>query len=447
MSGNSQLTADLAGKFGSRLVDSKLYPFHLAVSYLNGSKECCLVLEELQSSHPLTLRKLYVNDLGHTVLDHIMMAVLKAHTSCLPSVVDPVFKREKRFEGEDIDVCGRWDADSDCVRTLLAKGVASIPFKWKHVFCHTSVQAVCHCIGTIFGPDWAPDINLRSGLFVKRCLHCGLKMELLPLHALVLIGLHLCVSGCEGETLFGLLATLLCLLRNGANPLLKTELSLQAILNKEQLDECDHEMLYPVQLAEKVPASLTSKFPKELRTGWQLFCNILKHSHKSHKTNISRAQRSTSMETEVENEFNDLIDYSEDDMSIDGSQDADISHRCDLGHINYFGDSGTLAPLWAAVQTELLTYRRLKEGDSRISQDFDMAALTESFIKGTQINIPFYEKGMLKPFCSCGEFRNAVPACPTTEDATTQYLSNLEDWGRSSFINCPEMREDYWRHY
>ena len=129
--------------------------------------------------------------------------------------MDSAFQKEKRFEGEDVDICGRWDADSDCVRKLLAEGTSRIPFKWKHLFCHTSAQALCHCIGIIYGPCWGPDINFQSGLYVRRCLHCGLKMELKPLHALVLTGLRLCLSGCKDETLFGLLAVLLfCISRD-----------------------------------------------------------------------------------------------------------------------------------------------------------------------------------------------------------------------------------------
>jgi hypothetical protein len=55
-----------------------------------------------------SVRKRYTNHLNHTVLDDFMMAILKAHTSCLPSVVDDAFKKEPRFAGEEVDIYGRW---------------------------------------------------------------------------------------------------------------------------------------------------------------------------------------------------------------------------------------------------------------------------------------------------------------------------------------------------
>ena len=86
-----------------------------------------MILDTILGVFPRALRKLFVNDLGHTILDQLMIAILKAHSSCSPGVVDPIFKKAKRFEGEDVDICGRWDADSGCIRQLLVKGDASIP--------------------------------------------------------------------------------------------------------------------------------------------------------------------------------------------------------------------------------------------------------------------------------------------------------------------------------
>ena len=444
MSGNSELVADLIQEIGKDIVDSKLYPFHLAISHLKGAKDCCLVLGELLLNYPPSLRKLFVNDLGHTVLDQVMIAILKAHTSCQPNVVDSAFKKEKRFEGEDVDICGRWDADSDCMRTLLAEGIARTPFEWKHVFCHTSAQTICHCIGINHGPSWGPDVNSQSGLFVRRCLNCGLKMELKPLHALVLTGLHLCLSGCEGETLFGLLAVLLCLLRYGADPLLKAQLSLQALLGSEHAEDCNHEELYPIQLAERVPDSLTKTWSDEVRTGWQLFCNVLRYAHAHRKSMVSQDPGRDPREREKDHGFNDFIDYSEDDVSTEGSEinNEDIVEDCyTCGGMNFFGDDKVLPSLWAAVQTELLTYRRLEVGNEWISQNFDMAALDESF-RANRIAVPFLKEGMMRPFCNCGEFKGAARACPTIQDATAYYFSNLEDWNRSNFINCAET--EYW---
>ena len=430
MSRNLSLVTDISGQ--NRVDVTGLYPFHLAVSYLDGSKTCCSILNELEHTNMRSLRKVYINDIGHTILDQIMITILKAHTSCVPSVVDAIFKKEKRFEGEDVDICGRWDSDSECIRTLLANGTPNIPFEWKHMFCHTSVQTICHCIGTVFGPYWSPDINTPSGLFTRRCLHCGLKLQLLPLHTLILVGLHLSQSGCKDETLFGILACLLCLLNNGANPLLKANISVQALLDNEEGNECSHEELDPAELAKKIPTSLMSMWSRELSTGWQVICNVLKYSQAEWKVNP----------------FDKFIVYTEDEMSADEevSDQEYLPAFCPGCHLqkNFFGENRILASLWAAVQTELLTYRRLKEGDEWISPHFNMHSLNEGLIVSGKVDVALVQKNMMKAFCNCGEFEGAEPACPIVDDAAVYYFSNLDDWNRTTFIESPDERGKYW---
>lgn len=451
MSRNIELTFDLLDK--NEVEDNfdvaMLYPFHLAVTYLNGSRTCCGLLDLLECKLPRSLRKLYVNELGHTVLDQLMITILKAHTSCLPSVVDVTLKKEKRFEGEEVDICGRWDADSDCVRTLLANGNSHIPFEWKHMFCHTSVQTICHCIGTVFGPDWSPDINAPSGLFVRRCLRCGLKLQLLPLHTLVLVGVHLSCSGCKNETLFGILSCLLCLLSNGANPLLKANVSVQALLGSEDIEECSHEEVDPAELAEKVPTGLTSTWSREIGTCWQVFCNVIRRSQAEWKDRPSK-RRAIPDEREHNEEFDTFIRYTEDNMSIDEetSQEHYLPTDCpdNDAHSNFFGVDRSLASLWAAAQTELLTYRRLEEGDECISPNFNMYTLNEGLISRGEVDIALVKKEMMKPFCGCGQFLEAVLACPIVDDAAAYYFSNLDDWNRTTFIHSPEERAYHWFH-
>ncbi|KAF6228030.1 hypothetical protein HO133_007758 [Letharia lupina] len=215
MSRNVNLVIDLLEEIGENVDITGLYPLHLAGRYLDGSKTCCNVLDALD--HPRSLRKIYVNDLGHPVLDQLMITILKAHTSCLPSVVDVIFKKDKRFEGEDVDICGRWNADSDCVRTLLANGPSGIPFQWKYM----------------------------------------------------------------------------------------------ALLGNEDVDECSHEEMDPVELAMKVPASSSSMWSRELSTGWQVLTIVLRHSQAEWKARPSR-RRSNSNEREDEHEFSTFIEYGED---------------------------------------------------------------------------------------------------------------------------------------
>ena len=250
----------------------------------------------------------------------------------------------------------------------MASGASIIPFEWKHMFCHTSIQAIFHSIGSIFAVGLGTNINAPSGLFGRRCSHCGLKLELLPLHTLVLVGLHLSRSGCKGENLFGILACLLCLLKYGANPLLKAELSVQALLGDEEVNGCSHEELDPAELAEKVADSLVSMWSKRVSTGWGVFCKVLRSSQATWRVQPSR-RRPTSEEMEYKTRFN-TFGHSEDKTSTN-KEESNCQYlpvKCPdfTDHTNYFGGNNILAPLWAAVQTELLTYRRLKEGDEWI---------------------------------------------------------------------------------
>lgn len=121
-------------------------------------------------------------------------------------------------------------------------------------------------------------IDTPSGLFMRRCSHCGLKLQLLSLHTLVLVGLHLSRSGCKNKTLFDILACLLCLLSYGANPTLTANISLQALLGNEEVDECSHQELDPAEPAEKVLTSLKTMLSQELSIGWQVICNVIRRS-------------------------------------------------------------------------------------------------------------------------------------------------------------------------
>ena len=443
MSRNVTLMNDLLAQVGRRRLDvSRLYPFHLAINYLDGSKTCCTILNGLRNSFPIYHRKYYVNELGYTLLDQLMIAILKAHTSCLPSVVDMIFKKEKRFEGEDVDICGRWDADSDCVRTLLAMGKSAIPFEWKDMFCHTSVQTICHCI-RIISCDLGDDGSTPSGLFVRRCLHCGLKLQLLPLHTLVLVGLHLSRSGCKDENLFGILACLLCLLSGGANPLLKASISVQALLGNDEGSECSHEELDPAELAEKATTTVESMWSRELGIGWQIICNVLRRSQVAWGIISSNNEIEYDSESEYDSE-NTFHEDPEDVMDTDEEANqehcipADCNDFDDDDHENYFEGDNTLATLWAAVQTELLTYRRLEEGDPWISPNFNMRTLNEGLVSGGKVDVGLVQKGMMKRFCSCGKFSRAAHVGPMLDDAAAYYFANLDDWNRTTFIPFEE---------
>ncbi len=394
----------------TNFADTGIYPLHLSTSFLDGSKTCCNLLGAALNSmaETLSIEKLYVDNHGHTVLDNLMISILKAHTSCRPISVNDKFAKLKRFAGEEVDICGRWDADSDCVRDLFAEGCSTIPIEWKHMFCHTSVQTICHCIERLFGPKFAPNINAPSGLFTKYCQACGMRLQLLPLHSLVLTTVHLAKSGCPGENLFGMLACLVCLLANGANPAANAFISLDALTNPDKDAHCDHENLDPVQLAERISTFVMAGCAEEVKLGWQVFYSVLKYARDGRRSQ----SKPTSNRKDRDQDFDILFEFSGDETYNNGDSDADSMDTqsdidedfCDDLKENPYGQSKAIGTLWAAIQTELVTYRRLTETDPWISRYFDMRSLLNGINNGGIISIPLVEEDMIVPYCLCGRF-------------------------------------------
>lgn len=182
---------------------SEIHAFDPTTSYLDGSKACCLILGSLCAS---SLQRLALpNRLDHSPFDNLMLTILRSNTSLAPDMVDSAFRGQKRFPGEEVDICGRWDAGSECYRQLLELGMPSVPLEWKHKFCHTSIQVICYSIRMLVG-KWPRFLASESGLFVRHCDNCGLKLKLSPLHILILIILSLVEYGFQDEDRFGMLA-------------------------------------------------------------------------------------------------------------------------------------------------------------------------------------------------------------------------------------------------
>jgi hypothetical protein len=373
-----------------------------------------------------------------------MIAIFKSHTSCLPVTVDDAFKKLNQFDGEEVGICGRWDADSPCVRELLAEGKSSIPFSWKHMFCHTSIQTICHCIGTIFYPRYAPDVNTPSGLFMKTCAHCGMKLHLGPLHTLVLTAFHLARRGCDGENLFGMLACLVCLLVNGANPLQKAHITMEALLGVDTADHCTHQDLDPFEFLKKIPRRLFSTWTENVLLGFEVFSRILQYAQEERVRVSLEAQRRRRRSNR--NDFSAFIEYGDDDDEIsveDYSSDEDSEeiddHYCSHRRpTNFYCESEDIGILWASIQTELLTYRQLKTGDPWLSENFNMQFLLNGISSGRGISIPLVNNEMMGPFCICGTFFDTLDnagVCLRVSEVSAYHFSNVEDWDRCAFIN------------
>jgi hypothetical protein len=422
-----------------------LFPYHLATSYLDGSRTCCNIFTTLVSDLAVSRDDInvdFTNSLGHSVLDNLMITVLRSHTSLKPNEIDDTWDQETRFVGQEVDICGRWDADSECVRRLYARGRTTIPFSWKHKFCHTSAQTICHCISVI-----APAVGrllgfcTESGLFLKHCSGCGLKLQLYPLHALVLVAFHLAQHGCEGEDLFGILACLLCILRHGANPLRTAHISLSALRIRDDSSSCDHTELGPESLAETLESLFSSTWSKEISAGWQIIRFVLNSSMKEW-IRIQKAFKGDRRDTHITTDGSEL---NEDPVDMDDLEWNTHRYfeecRSMCPSENYFGESRVLGVLWAAVQTELLTYRRREEDDPWTSDNFNMQDLLLSLKTRDQIGVKLVQDNMMKSYCKCGTFIQGNGYCATAEDACAFYFSDLEDedCGRMTFIDMPEV--------
>lgn len=219
------------------------------------------------------IKKVPRNTLGFTVSDNLMITIIKGHTSTTPGFVHSALSKETSFTGEEVDICGRWDADSECYKPLIASGTSSIPLDWKHKFCHTAAQTICHVIGSIKFDEG--DLDIASGLFLRRCFNCGQEIQLLPLYSLVATAFQLAQYGCEGEDLFGVIAVLLCLLSLGGKPRLKYHISLPAVFGENDPGNCSHEEVSPLELAERAPTATVEIWDSPAQTGWQLFCYAL----------------------------------------------------------------------------------------------------------------------------------------------------------------------------
>lgn len=113
---------------------------------------------------------------------------------------------------------------------------------------------------------------------------------------------------------------------------------------------------------------------------------------------------------------------------------------------NLFCGSGLLGGIWASVQTELLTYRRIAEGDPWVSSRCSLDRLLMGLEEGVgAARLPFHEESMIKEFSVCGWFVGAEdPFCAHAEEVSNEYMMNMEDWNRTAFIDSTENRWEIW---
>jgi hypothetical protein len=442
MGRNASLLYDLLQKAEEvKLAPSNLNPLHLATSYLDGSKACCLILKELFRHAPIEwlarTKNNSINDFSHTILDNLMITILRNHTSVSPGTVDNALRSRHLFIGQEVDICGRWDADSQCYQELLLSGKSTIPLKWKHKFCHTSAQAIYHCIAELNYN--AVDLDAPSGLFLNYCSHCGAKLQLSSLHTLVMTSFYLATAGCQDEDLFGMICCLFSLLACKVDPRMTSEISLAILLDAQEGDTCNHQEYTPAEFAECLGNKILSMCPELTKTGWQVLCHILcvaeevRDVFRSEIDSESESGRASQSDSENESEGN-----STDSIFLLSCLHYDYDDR----DLRVLGKDITLGHLWAAAQAELLSHRRQREEDPWTSEKFDLPGVLKCLKERAIPSIPLVKESMMEPYCACGFFEGCfawVP--PTREQACSSYISNMNQYSRETLIEDWVVRE------
>ncbi|KAK5101483.1 hypothetical protein LTR24_000539 [Lithohypha guttulata] len=359
-----------------------IHPLHIATSYLDGGRTCCLIIAELCAFLRFKgrYRDCITNEHGHTVLDNIFLSVLRSHSNAPLSVVEGSLGERARYAGSEVDICGRWSADSHCYRILLASGERTIPPTWKHKFCHTSIQAVCHTISILLRALPTSTIK-QSGLFRHTCPNpsCGRRMQLGALHALVVVAMFLATYGCADEDLFGIIACYLCMTRAGVDPLEEACLSAPQILGFQTDDICIHAEMTPSELATQLREKLSSiTFGNAVTTGWNCLVTIMRMAE-------SAGRRQTRMTSSDSNDSNsnsafgdegspavavgktptvvdvDAVDCDEDPLHHDYQEEHALSRiefgggcyecedRAHRGDLHFFLHESGLGHAWAAI--------------------------------------------------------------------------------------------------
>lgn len=416
VSGNCDLLEVLCVAFDSpdQLADfvSSLHPFHLAAAFLSGRYPCCHVLQVLQAF--IAPSQHNIDNFGHTILDAFVVTILRSHTRVDPSEVSQSFRSEGRFPGEDKDICGRWDVETPIIRELHRHGHVRIPENWKHPFCHTSVQAICHSLTVIYGAPDSPDINTMSGLFVRQCTKCGLRGRLGPLHLLAVVAFHMVQRGMEGETLFGVLATTVCLLSLSADSCLKVQVILDDAQGSEKHHTCHHPSVSPAELMLVLEGRARGRWSKELRDGWDCLYQTL-----------GRAEQ-----------FPAAPKWSKDwdqDIDWDCEWPQGWKSRCDPEGKDFMHQSMTnfacieprIGRLWATIQTEILTYRRLGAEEPWLSGNFSLKDAVVWLRGGSEeLKMPIVSK--MACHSKCGWFHEAQdPFFPLESDVVQEQISNF----------------------
>lgn len=410
---------------------------HLATSYLDGRSTCCLIVLELANfvvDFPSSATRRLVNNAGHTLIDNVLLVILRSHANVSLSTINPKLGKQARFSGQEVDICGRWTATSVHWRSLLASGQSQIPVHWKHKFCRTSAQAICHSLGILL--RCLPFLcDQESGLFSQRCVNvtCGQSLTLGPLHTIVMTGFFLVRFG-RPEDLFGIVACFLCLVDAGVDPLLVKELSVVQILGLMSDGDCDHEQQTAAQFARDVFNELHRWNSSQVSiTGFAALVVIMEEVEQS------RLAYDHGTDEDVADLDSGLFPFEcgEDYM---GAPPCTF-YRRDEQHA--FGRSSKLGHVWTIIQAELTSPRGRTEESQSLSSSIHTRRFLSILTDDVKPNFSEFNLGIPTGYCRCGRFDHAIPGLPNADnifvDVSLDLGDDAEAWARTSIIEAIDL--------
>jgi hypothetical protein len=244
---------------------------------------------------------------------------------------------------------------------------------------------------------------------------------------------HLATQGTKDEDLFGILACALCLISRGFDPSKTADISVTALLDIDAPPGCNHEKLTAAGLAGKILAQgIVKLWSAKLQSGWNVLFGVLYRCEKAHGK-LDDDERRESNAADYRDNSSKMTDSSPDQQDVNCYID-------DFEPALYFQRQKDLSTLWASVQAELLSYRRLDNDHDWLSKDFSMDAIQEQLNQNEDLAVGYSRRNLLRAHCVChgdfGDF-NDVDLVPLSR-AIDPDLANLDIWGRATYSNIPD---------
>jgi hypothetical protein len=242
-----------------------------------------------------------------------------------------------------------------------------------------------------------------------------------------------------GETLFGALAMMTCLIALGADVLIKAHISVEEILRSSDAGECRHTLMSPLELMKAIPGGVIEAWNESCRIGWACLAEVLVLVE-SERCQGRSFQSQESVDS-LEDEWPGTLASSLSESSDHESCWVIFQEECHDNWLKLPCNSPSFGLLWATIQTELLTYRRVRDGDAWISKNFSMKAIRVWLEAGdTELSMPLVQSRMFKEHTRCGWFGKASEfLCPNANDVCTKYFMNIHVESRTSYVEQPDL--------